>query len=317
MNAAGHPTRHGPEYREPADNCCLLGASSLELATRTVDNSIATLGRTVPGNATRGVLLFSRPFIPVRKNYLTRRADAWGMTNQRGRSRLVAPGIPGQRPGSSRRLRDRQRPFFLASFQGARFYGGRRGVAPQAVVGRDALPPPPVLGYSKTLFSALGREILVAAPPVTNVSMTNISRGPPRASSGLGDGAHDRALDRCPPVGGGLIDGKPLVGFQPTPAWLASDSRTPSDDGDLAALRRVALQDLLDHAEHAEVRIRPFLDQDEMAFSAADAGRPVFLGRQLGCYRAQVSENTLGLDIPDQGHRAAPCEHPSGRVRRA
>jgi len=33
MNAAGHPTRCRPDYREPADNCCLLGASSLKLAT--------------------------------------------------------------------------------------------------------------------------------------------------------------------------------------------------------------------------------------------------------------------------------------------
>ena len=83
MNAAGHRTRHGPEYREPADDYCLLGASSLELATRTVDSSIASLGRTAPGNTTRGVLLFSRPFIPVRKNYLTRRAGARGLTAKR------------------------------------------------------------------------------------------------------------------------------------------------------------------------------------------------------------------------------------------
>src|SRR5258708_40297829 len=54
MNAAGHTTHYRPEYREPADNCCLLGASSLALATRTVDNSIATLGRTAPGNTIRG-----------------------------------------------------------------------------------------------------------------------------------------------------------------------------------------------------------------------------------------------------------------------
>jgi hypothetical protein len=97
MNAAGHSTRCRPEYREPADNCCLLRASSLELATRTVDNSIATLGRTAPGNTIRGVLLFSRPFIPVRKNYLTRRADDWGLTSQRGRSLLVAHGVAAGR----------------------------------------------------------------------------------------------------------------------------------------------------------------------------------------------------------------------------
>src|SRR5205814_3136381 len=74
MNAAGHATRYGPEYREPADNCCLLGASSLELATRTVDNPIATLGPAAPGNTTRCVLLFSRTLIAVRKNYLIRHA---------------------------------------------------------------------------------------------------------------------------------------------------------------------------------------------------------------------------------------------------
>ena len=82
MNAAGHPTRCRPEYREPADDCCLLGASSLELATRTVDNSIATLGRIAPGNTVRGVFLLSRTLIPVRKNYLTRRAGAWGLTRR-------------------------------------------------------------------------------------------------------------------------------------------------------------------------------------------------------------------------------------------
>jgi hypothetical protein len=115
MNAAGHPMRCKPEYRELAHNCCLLGASDLELAEffglapRTIDNWIATvagfaagiregravadgrvthgrhdpaigdhqaLDRTAPGNATCGVLLFSRPFIPVRKNYLTQRSDA-------------------------------------------------------------------------------------------------------------------------------------------------------------------------------------------------------------------------------------------------
>ena len=78
MNAAGHPTYYGPEYREPADNCCLLGAGSLELAPRTVGNPIASLGLTAPGNTIRGVLLFSRTLIAVRKNYLTRRAGAWG-----------------------------------------------------------------------------------------------------------------------------------------------------------------------------------------------------------------------------------------------
>src|SRR5258708_154909 len=170
MSGAGHPTRCRPESREPAEQCCLRGASSLERATRTVDNSIASLGRSAPGNTIGGVLLLSRPFIPVRKNYLTRRADAWGLTSQRGRSLLVGHGIPGQRAGSSRRLRDRrtgrhlptdhrtatraERLFFVVSFQGGTLCCGRGGVAPQAVVGHDALPPPPVLGYSNPLFLA-------------------------------------------------------------------------------------------------------------------------------------------------------------------
>jgi hypothetical protein len=200
MNAAGHPMRYRPENREPADDCCLPGASGLELAELlgvappTVDNSIATLGRTTPGNATYGVFLFSRTFIPVRKNYLTRRAGAWRLAaevrhmptpafrpgfrrGQRGRSRLVVPGIPGQRPRASRRLRDRQtnrplptdhmtatlaeeRPFFGTSFQGAHMCCSRGGVAPRAVVGHDALPPSPVLGYSNTLFLAPSVPVL-------------------------------------------------------------------------------------------------------------------------------------------------------------
>jgi hypothetical protein len=48
------------------------------VAPRTVDNSIASLGCTAPGNTTPRVLLFTRPFIPVRKNYLTRRAGLEG-----------------------------------------------------------------------------------------------------------------------------------------------------------------------------------------------------------------------------------------------
>ena len=50
MNAAGHSTRYRPEYREPADDCCLPGAGNPELAEslgvapRAIDKSIATLG---------------------------------------------------------------------------------------------------------------------------------------------------------------------------------------------------------------------------------------------------------------------------------
>ena len=90
MNAAGHCTRDRPENREPAHDCCLPGASNLALAEflgvapHTVDNdSIATLGRTASGNTTPGVFALLPTFIPVRKNYLTRRADAWRLTAKR------------------------------------------------------------------------------------------------------------------------------------------------------------------------------------------------------------------------------------------
>jgi hypothetical protein len=45
-----------------------------------------------------------------------------------------------------------ERPFSVSSFYCVRFCCGRAGVAPQAVVGHDALPPAPVLGYSNTFF---------------------------------------------------------------------------------------------------------------------------------------------------------------------
>src|ERR1700704_7019974 len=76
---------------------------------------------------------------------------------------------------------------------------------------------------------------------------------------------------------------------RPTPP-----SRTRSDDGELAALRSVASQRSMEHAEDAEVRIRPFVDHDESAFAAAGTDRSVVFGRQLGRYRMQVYENTHG-----------------------
>jgi hypothetical protein len=162
MNAAGHCTRYRPEYREPPDDCCLPGASSPELAKffavapHTVDNSIASLRCTAPGNTIRGVLFFSRTFIPVRKNYLTRRA--WRVPQgPRGRSLLVVQGIPEQRAGSSRRLRDcrtgrhlptdhrtatrAERPFSGASFQGATLCCGRGGVGAASSGGSGCLTP--------------------------------------------------------------------------------------------------------------------------------------------------------------------------------
>ena len=46
------------------------------------------------------------------------------------------------------------------------------------------------------------------------------------------------------------------------------------DDGELAALRRVTFQRLLEHAEDTEIWIRPFVDQDESTFSQqAQIGR--------------------------------------------
>ena len=47
-----------------------------------------------------------------------------------------------------------ERPFSVASLDCVRFCCGPAGLAPQALVGQDALPPPPVLGYSNTLFLA-------------------------------------------------------------------------------------------------------------------------------------------------------------------
>ena len=89
MNAAGHPTRAPVAWSWRSSSPWRHAPST----TRSRPS-----GRTAPGNTTRGVLLFSRPLIAVRKNYLTRRADAC-LTSQRGRSRLVVPGIPGQRAG--------------------------------------------------------------------------------------------------------------------------------------------------------------------------------------------------------------------------
>ena len=60
---------------------------------------------------------------------------------------------------------------------------------------------------------------------------------------------------------------------------MQDESRTRSDNGELAALRSVALQRLLEHAEDAEVWIRPFVDQDESTFFAAGADRPVVVER--------------------------------------
>ena len=45
-----------------------------------------------------------------------------------------------------------ERPFSVASFDCVRFCCGRASVAPQALVGNDALPPAPVLGYSNTFL---------------------------------------------------------------------------------------------------------------------------------------------------------------------
>jgi hypothetical protein len=62
-----------------------------------------------------------------------------------------------------------ERPFSVASFDCVRFCCGRAGVAPQAVVDHKALPPPPVLGYSNTLFLAPSVPLLekLSAIPVS------------------------------------------------------------------------------------------------------------------------------------------------------
>jgi hypothetical protein len=113
MARPGRPTLYKPNNAELARKFCLLGATNddmadcFEVACRTIDDWIASvpefgagvregravadgrvargrydhaigdqqaLGRTAPDNTAYGVLLFSRPFIPVRKNYLTQRA---------------------------------------------------------------------------------------------------------------------------------------------------------------------------------------------------------------------------------------------------
>jgi len=73
MNAPGYPTRCKAECRELAHNCRLLDTTPQALA----------LARAAPGTTTYGVFLFSRPLIAVRKNYLTRRAGAGGLTSKR------------------------------------------------------------------------------------------------------------------------------------------------------------------------------------------------------------------------------------------
>ena len=75
---------------------------------------------------------------------------------------------------------------------------------------------------------------------------------------------------------------------------MASKIQMSSYNGELAALRCVAAQRLLEQAEDAEVRIRPFVDHDESAFAAAGTDRSVVFGRQLGRYCMQVYENTHG-----------------------
>ena len=48
-----------------------------------------------------------------------------------------------------------ERPFSGTPFHGARFRCGHAGTASQALVGHNALPPAPVLGYSPTAIAHL------------------------------------------------------------------------------------------------------------------------------------------------------------------
>jgi hypothetical protein len=63
-----------------------------------------------------------------------------------------------------------ERPFSVASFDCVRFCCGRAGVAPQALVDHKALPPPPVLGYSNTLF------FVSSVPSLEKLSAIPVSR---------------------------------------------------------------------------------------------------------------------------------------------
>jgi hypothetical protein len=64
-----------------------------------------------------------------------------------------------------------------------------------------------------------------------------------------------------------------------------------SDSYELATLEKVALPRLAGHAQQAENRIRPLVDQLKLALAAALAGRSVVMGRQLGRYRMEFSQN--------------------------
>src|SRR5258707_13543164 len=84
-----------------------------------------------------------------------------------------------------------------------------------------------------------------------------------------------------------------------------------SDNRELTAFRRVAFQRLLEHAEDAEVWIRPFVDHDEAAFPATGTERSVVFGRELRRHRMQVYENTHGRFL----WTVPPRERPSRKIK--
>jgi hypothetical protein len=86
------------------------------------------------------------------------------------RLRLNAIPLPESRLRELRRAAaSAERPFSRVSFHGARFCCGRAGGASQALVGRDPLPPAPVLVYSPTAIagarpSTSGCESIPSSP---------------------------------------------------------------------------------------------------------------------------------------------------------
>jgi len=100
------------------------------------------------------------------------------------RLRLNAIPLPPYWPGQLHRAAaSAERPFSRAPFQDAHFCCGRAEGTSQALVGRDPLPPPPVLGYSPTAIGG-------ARPSTSGCESI------PSSPSGE-EGAPDRQYVRC------------------------------------------------------------------------------------------------------------------------
>ncbi|HZX88413.1 MAG TPA: hypothetical protein VFF19_32870 [Reyranella sp.] len=77
-----------------------------------------------------------------------------------------------------------------------------------------------------------------------------------------------------------MLPRKAAPGNMPNGTPAAPEIAPPnagSVDRELAAAGPIAAQRLFDDAESAEVRIRPFVDDDKLALAAEGAGRTVVL----------------------------------------